>query len=178
MYIYVHRDEWGMWSAVQAYFKEHPTRLKVARLILELGLRVDKNEEIYCGPVKIPSIRIARACEIDRRVVNTTVKMILANSKLREVFTNIRPSGPFFRDIAKHFGFGVIEITADPKTVGIIAKVTTLIADEGIGIRQIVADDPELYPEPKLTVITEKEVPGKIIPKFLKVRGVKSVSVY
>ena len=178
MYIYVHRDEREMWSAVQAYFKEYPTRLKVARLILELGLRVDKEGKIYCGVVEIPPIRIARACEVDRRVVNTTVRMILANPKLREVFVNIRPSGPFFRDIAKHFGFGVIEITADPKTVGIIAKVTALIADEGIGIRQIVADDPELYPEPKLTVITEKEVPGKIIPKFLRVQGVKGVSVY
>lgn len=167
-----------MWSKVQEYFKEHPTRLRVARLILELGFRIGEDGKIYCGPVEIPPIRIARACEVDRRVVNVTVMMILVNPTLRNVFMNIKPSGPFFRDIAKQFGFGVIEITADPKTVGIIARVTTLIADERISIRQIVADDPELFPEPKLTIITEKEVPGRLIPKFLRVPGVKRVSVY
>lgn len=139
---------------------------------------VKENAKVYCGPIEIPSTKIANAVGVDRRVVTETVKMILRNPELREVFTKVRSAGPLFRDVAKHFGFGVIMITADPKTVGIIAKATTLIADQNISIRQILAEDPELFPEPKLTIITEKEVPGELIPKFLKIPGVKSISVY
>ena len=152
--------------------------MKVAKTIVELGLHIGEDGAIYCGPIEIPVMKIARACEVDRRVVNATIKMVLEHPELHKVFTKIQSAGPSFRDVAKHFGFGIIVITADPKTVGIVAKATTLIADAGISIRQVLAEDPELYPEPKLTLITEKPLPGNMIPKFLKIPGVKGISVY
>jgi predicted regulator of amino acid metabolism with ACT domain len=39
-------------------------------------------------------------------------------------------------------------------------------------------DDPELSPEPKLTLIVEKKIPGELISKLLKITGVAKVSVY
>jgi len=39
-------------------------------------------------------------------------------------------------------------------------------------------DDPELSPEPKLSLIVEKKIPGELIPKFLKINGVVKISVY
>jgi len=39
-------------------------------------------------------------------------------------------------------------------------------------------DDPELSPEPKLTLIADREIPGELIPEFLKIKGVAKVSVY
>jgi predicted regulator of amino acid metabolism with ACT domain len=39
-------------------------------------------------------------------------------------------------------------------------------------------DDPELSQEPKLTLIAERKIPGELIPKFLKVKGVAKASVY
>ncbi len=167
-----------MWSVVEGYLKDHPTRLKVAKTIVELGLHVGEDGAIYCGPVEIPVTKLAKACGVDRRVVNATVKMVLGHRELRNVFTKIQSAGPSFRDVAKHFGFGIIVINANPKTVGIVAKATGLIANAKISIRQILADDPELYPEPKLTIITDKPVPGKLIPELLKILGVKGVSVY
>lgn len=170
--------ESAMWSAVEKYFRRTPERLKVARALLELGLCIKEDKKIYCGPIEVSSIKMARALGIDRRVIGKTIRQILSETDLREVFTKVRPAGPLFRDVAKKFGFGVIVITADPKTVGIVASATTLIAHEGISIRQILAEDPELFPEPKLTIITEKEVPGHIIPKLLRIVGVKGVHVY
>jgi predicted regulator of amino acid metabolism with ACT domain len=37
---------------------------------------------------------------------------------------------------------------------------------------------PELSPEPKLTLIVEKKIPGELISQLLKVDGVAKVSVY
>jgi predicted regulator of amino acid metabolism with ACT domain len=73
----------------------------------------------------------------------------------------------------------VVEITPiNAKTPGILAKSASLIADKGISIRQAIVDDPELSPEPRLVFITEKKIPGELIPKFLKIHGVAKVAVY
>jgi len=167
-----------MWSKIKRYFKNNPTQLKVARTLLELGLSVGEDGKIYCGSIEISPTKMAKALDIDRRVVKNTVESILSEPELKEMFMKIKSAGPFFGDVAKQLGFGVIVITADPKTVGIVAKATALIADKGISIRQIIAEDPELFPEPKLTIVTEKEVPGEIIPEFLKIPGVKHVTIY
>lgn len=166
-----------MWAEVQQHLKHTPARLQVAKSMLELGLCVKEDGKIYCGPVEIAPVKMARALGIDRRVIVDTVKDILSKPKLKEVFTRIKPAGPFLKDVAKRLGFGVVVITADPKTVGVVAGASALIAGEGISIRQIVADDPDLYPEPRLTIITEREIPGELIQKILKMPGVKSVSV-
>ena len=167
-----------MWSRIEGCFRYSPARLKVARAIVELGLHVDEDGTIRCGPIEIPPSKMAKALGVDRRVVVKTAEFILSEPSLREVFTKIRPAGPSFQAVAKLFGFGVVIITADPKTVGIIAKASTLIANEGISIRQILAEDPELFPQPKLTIVTEREVPSKLIPKFARIPGVRGVTIY
>jgi len=52
------------------------------------------------------------------------------------------------------------------------------MAERNISIRQAIVDDPELSPEPKLTLIAEKKIPGDLIPEFLKIKGVDKVSIY
>jgi len=143
-----------------------------------LGLRVKEDGGIYCGPIEIQPTKVARACGVDRRVVNSTIQQINSNQELRKILLNIQPAGPIFHNVAKNLGFGVVEVIANPKAVGIIARVTTIISEEGISIRQILANDPELFPNPKLIIITNKEVPGKLIPAFLRIKGVKKISVY
>ncbi|MFQ6053891.1 MAG: amino acid-binding protein, partial [Candidatus Bathyarchaeia archaeon] len=74
---------------------------------------------------------------------------------------------------------GVVEITpTDARMPGILAGAASLIAGRDISIRQAIVDDPELSPEPRLTLIVEGEVPGELIPEFLKIKGVSKVSVY
>jgi hypothetical protein len=42
-----------------------------------------------------------------------------------------------------------------------------ILTKNGLSIRQAIVDDPELSPEPKLTLIVEKKIPGELIPEFL-----------
>lgn len=168
-----------MWSQIRSYFEGTPARLDVAKLMLELGLSVSSDGKIRCGPVEVPAASIARVLGVDRRTVVDTVKMILKNPVLRETYGKLRPAGPLIKDVAKLFGFGVVEIhVEDPGAVGIVANVAAIIAEHGISIRQIFAEDPDLYPEPKLTIVTERDLPGEVITRLLKVPGVVKITVY
>ena len=53
-----------------------------------------------------------------------------------------------------------------------------ILGKNGLSIRQAIVDDLELSPEPKLTLIVEKKIPGELIPELLNVKGVAKVSVY
>ncbi|RLF09616.1 MAG: amino acid-binding protein [Thermoprotei archaeon] len=166
-----------MWSSIVKKFEGSPAKLKVAKLLVEYGFRIGLNGKVYCGEVEIPDTKIARVLGVDRRVVRETVKYILADEVLKDVFSQLKPAGALLRDVATMFNYGVLEVRAKPDAVGIIAGVTKILADAGIGIRQIHAEDPDLNPDPKLIIITEKPVPGDVIPKILKVPTVKSVTI-
>ncbi len=166
-----------MWNKVERYFEKFPVRKEIAALFLKYGLCIKEDNRIYCNDIEIPYTSIAKVLDVDRRVVKETVKTILKNEELSTVFTNLQ-SVAFYEGVAKRMHFGVVEIRADSSTVGIVAKISSMVAKEQISIRQIVADDPTLYPEPKLTIITEKKVPGELLDDFLEVEGVQQVSIY
>ena len=167
-----------MWNNAKKYFGGHPERLKVARVLIENGLAV-RNGKIYLNEIEIPPVRVARAAEVDRRTVVETLKAIRSNRDLRLIFEDIRSAGHSLREIAKHLSLGVVEITpVDAKTPGILAGSAVILAKNGLSIRQAIVDDPELSPEPKLTLIVERKIPGEIIPELLNVKGVARVSIY
>jgi predicted regulator of amino acid metabolism with ACT domain len=167
-----------MWKNISDKLKEYPERLAVARILVENGLSV-RDERIWCNEIMVPVIRIAKAANVDRRTVTQTVNMIEHDDELRAIFKSIRSAGASLREIARHLNFGVVEITpTDASMPGILAKSASLIAERNISIRQAIVDDPELSPEPKLTLIAEKKMPGDLIPEFLKIEGVDKVSIY
>ncbi|MCD6592202.1 MAG: amino acid-binding protein [Thaumarchaeota archaeon] len=167
-----------MWSRIAAKFREFPARLRIVRLMIENGIGVSENGKIVVGSIEIPDTSIARAAQVDRRVVRKTVQQILNDEILRKIFTGIRPAGAFLAPIAKELGFYVVEIRADPTAAGIIAKAAEIIARENISIRQAVAEDPELFPEPKLILVLEKPLSGNGLNQLLKIPQVKSVTAY
>jgi len=145
---------------------------------VENGLSV-RNGKIYCNEIEVPPIRIARASKVDRRTVTETIKAIERNPDLQVIFNNIRSAGHSLKEIARHLNLGVVEITpVDARIPGILARSATLIAERNISIRQAIVDDPELSPEPKLTLVTETKIPGELVPELLKIRGVAKVSIY
>jgi uncharacterized protein len=168
-----------MWNKIQELFgPQHPERLKVARLCIENGLAIH-DDGIYLNQIEIPTARIGRAAGVDRRTVAETVRMIQSDKGLRDVFEQMQSAGLSLRGVANQLGLSVVEISAkDPKGVGILAGASKLLADAGISIRQALVDDPELSPEPKLTLIGDKSVPGSVIPEMLKIKGVAKISVY
>jgi len=166
-----------MWKEVASILQEKPERLLVARFIVEHGLRVS-GEKIFCGNVEIPAKKIADALHIDRRTVGRTARMLAQSPKLKDIFTNMQPTFSL-KGIAKFLGLGVIEIfVQDPYKPGIIAACAKVIAEEGISIRQAIADDPDLSPEVKLTIITETPVSGSIYEKLHNLPFVEHVSIY
>jgi predicted regulator of amino acid metabolism with ACT domain len=167
-----------MWSNVKKYFEGHPERLNVARVLIENGLSV-RNGRIYLNEIELPPVRVARAAGVDRRTVKETLKAIGANRELRLIFEGIRSAGHSLKEIAKHLNLGVVEITpVDARMSGILANSAMILAKNGLSIRQAIVDDPELSPEPKLSLIVEKKIPGELIPELLNVKGVAKVSIY
>ena len=167
-----------MWKRVVEYLKGYPERLSVARILIENGLSV-RNGKIYCNEIEIPPVRVGRVAKVDRRTVAETIRAIEKNPELRVIFGGIRSAGLSLKEVARYLNLGVVEITpVDARIPGILAKSASLIAESKISIRQAIVDDPELSPEPKLTLIAEKKIPGELIPKFLRIEGVAKVSVY
>ncbi len=167
-----------MWNRVAKCFEDYPERLAVAKILIKNGLCI-KNGNIYCDEIMIPTLRISRVANVDRRTVTQTIKMIQQDPMLSIIFRNIRPAGTSLREIARNLDLGVIEISVvDAKAPGILAQSALILAEEGISIRQAIVDDPELVPEPKLTLIAEKKIPGELIQKLLKIKGVSKVSLY
>ncbi len=167
-----------MWSQIKNQMQNYPERLRVARVLIENGLSVHGNK-ICLNQIEIPPVRIARAAAVDRRTVNETLNTIKANPELKLIFEEIRPAGHSLREIAKHLNLGVLEITpVNAKSPGILSSAATILNRAGLSIRQAIVDDPELSPEPKLTLIVEKKIPGELIPELLEISGVAKVSVY
>jgi predicted regulator of amino acid metabolism with ACT domain len=167
-----------IWNKVMRSLERYPERLSVAKVLIENGLGV-RNGKIFCNDIEIPPIRVGRIAKVDRRTVAETLRAIETDRELREIFAGIRSAGHSLKEIAKHLGLGVIEITrANARTPGILAKASNLLAEKGMSIRQAIVDDPELSPEPKLTLIADAKIPGELIPKFLKIKGVEKISVY
>ena len=165
-----------MWKDIDECFSSSK-RKEIATLFLILGLSCKDDNKVYCQDIEVPIKKIADSMGIDRRVVHGTVKDILAHERLRQVFKGLKPRA-FLRDSAAALNWGVIEIEASSETVGIVAGVSTLIAGEGISIRQVVADDPNLFSQPKLTIVTEQKIPPHLYEKILDVEGVVKVSIY
>jgi len=174
----VHERTRNMWSSIKKYLEGHPERLEVARVLVENGLSV-KDGKIFLNEIEIPPVRVARVAGVDRRTVGETLNAIKANRELRLIFEGLRSAGHSLKEVAKHLSLGVVEITpVDARTPGILANSAMILAKSGLSIRQAIVDDPELSPEPKLTLIAEKKIPGELIPKFLAINGVAKVSVY
>ena len=166
-----------MWKQIEKMFVGLPAQKQVARKLVELGLSIDPQGTVRCGGVEVKEVSLARESGVDRRTVRSTVEAIRNEKGLAQLFENMAPAGALLKDVAHIVGFGVIEIEANAKESGIIAAATKLLSDRKISIRQIYAKDPELFENPTLAIITEKRVPGALLNEFLKIRGVKKVSI-
>ncbi|KUJ98419.1 MAG: Regulator of amino acid metabolism, putative, containing act domain, partial [Thermococcales archaeon 44_46] len=61
-----------MWGKLEHYFDEYPVRKQIAKLLLKYGLKVSDDMKIKCGNIEVPYTKIAKALDIDRRVVKET----------------------------------------------------------------------------------------------------------
>jgi len=151
-------------------------RKLVATEFLRLGLKVDGKAKVYVGQIEVPPAKIGRALGVDRRVVIETARAIAADDRLLHIFYKLEPRA-FMGNAARELGFDTIEIKADPKKSGIVAAVTKVLADEGVMIRQIISDDPDLFPNPVLTIIVNGKVSAKTIKLLKSLKFATEISI-
>lgn len=154
-----------MIDALEKFFENARGRRLVARELLRLGLKVDGKGKIYVGNIEVPPAKIGRALKVDRRVVIETANAIAQDDKLLHIFYRLE-SRAFLGNAAKELGFDTIELRANPEKSGIISAVTDILAQNKIVIRQIVSDDPYLFPDPVLTIIINGRLSAKVIKKI------------
>lgn len=166
-----------MWQVLIDHFRRYPAQERVVRLMIEHGLHIRENK-IHAGSVEVADTAVARAANVDRRIVRSTVETILQDTSLERVFTRFLPTLDL-KDVAPEIGCGVIEIIpTNAGQPGILSGVSQVIAEAGLSIRQAIVEDPDFTDQPRLFVVTENRVPGELIPVLQDVPGVRGVTVY
>lgn len=166
-----------MWQVLIDHFRRYPAQERVVRLMIQAGLRIRDNK-IHAGDVEVADTAVARAANVDRRIVRSTVETILKDPDLQEAFTRFLPT-LHLKDVAPKLGCGVIEIIpTDANTPGILAGVSRVIAHADLNIRQAIVEDPEFFDQARLFVVTGERVPGDLIQPLQDVPGVRGVTVY
>ncbi|RLG32540.1 amino acid-binding protein [Methanosarcinales archaeon] len=167
-----------MWGEILEKFNRFPAQQRVISLLLENGFGISPGGRIRAGKIEISHTDVARAVGVDRRVIDATIKNIMADESLRTIFENMRAI-PLLRDLAPLLNLGVIVIEPhDATDVGILGAVAGTIASHGLSIRQAVSDDPVFTDEPKLTIVTDPEIPPELIRDLKKIPAVKGVTIY
>jgi hypothetical protein len=165
-----------MWQVLIDHFRRYPAQERVVRLMIQNGLRI-QDGKVFAGTVEIADTAIGRAADVDRRIVRSTVETISQNPQLQRVFARFAPT-LHLKDVAPSLGCGVLQVSVnDAHQSGILFGVSQVISEAGISIRQAIVEDPEFTDDPLLFVVTEKPVPGHLIPLLQRVKGVKSVTV-
>lgn len=166
-----------MWDLLTKYFQRYPAQSRVAMTLLKYGFSV-KEDGIYADDIAIPDTALARATNVDRRIIRATVETIRREPELRDVYARLHPTC-HLKDAAPILKWGVLEIVpSDAHRPGILANVARIIAERGISIRQAIVDDPELTEEPRLWVVTETAIPLEVVAEIKNGAGVKSVTIY
>ncbi|MFB6202136.1 MAG: amino acid-binding protein [Halorhabdus sp.] len=150
-------------EAIMEKFEDSPSQQRVIRLLLERGFSVNDDGRVVSGGIEIPNTGIAREVDVDRRVVDATTDAILSDSQLRRIFGNISAI-PSLMDLAPVLDLSAMTIAVRAaEESGIVATVTDILAEHDISIRQVMTDDPEFTDQPRLYVITDDPVPGRVI---------------
>jgi predicted regulator of amino acid metabolism with ACT domain len=166
-----------MFDEIMQKFEGSPSQQAVIRLLLERGFSVNDDGRVVSGSIEIPNTQIAREIDVDRRVVDSTTDAILADEQLRRIFQNIS-SIPSLMDLAPVLDLTVLTIdVTDADEPGIVAQVTSLLAENAISIRQTVSEDPEFTDEPRLYLVTDEDVPGDVLNELTNLDFVRKIEL-
>ena len=166
-----------MFDEIMAKFADSPSQQQVIRLLLERGFSVNDDGRVVSGGIEIPNTGIAREIGVDRRVVDATTDAILEDDKLRPIFQNISAI-PSLMDLAPVLELTVLTVSVvDADAPGLVATVTSEIASHDISIRQVISEDPEFTDNPRMYVIVDGDLPGKLLNDIRHLPFVQRISV-
>lgn len=165
-----------MWPSVKKQFERQVVRADIVKKMIECGIRVDERSKLLVGDVEIDYTALAKAVSVDRRVVRQTVDQIMENPFLRGIFLNIAPFGSSLVNVVSKLGYTAIVIEANPKKAGVMASVAAVLAKHDMVIRQALADDPDMVPDAKMTLIVEGNA-ADVVQELNQLDSVKSIKI-
>jgi hypothetical protein len=166
-----------VWPNIKREFNRQVVRPDVVRKMIECGMRVSKDDKLYVGDVEQDYSAVARAVGVDRRVVKQTVKQIRGNRYLYSIFSKTKPLGASLADVVSVLGYTAVIIEADPRSPGVMAAVAEILSRRGTVVRQALADDPEMVPDAKLTLVVEGQLTAEAVAELKALRIVKSLKI-
>lgn len=171
MPIFIH-----MWSELESYFSHRTAGRRVVECFLRHGFAVHDDGSVWAGPIEMAPAKIGRALGVDRRVVIDTAKQIAEHEKLLEVFSRLQPRA-YVGEAARRLGYDTIVISADAHSSGVVSQVTAVLQKHKIMVRQLVADDPDLFPEPKLSAVVDGKLPSKALDELRKLPCAERITI-
>ncbi len=81
-----------LWEILEKSFKGHEVKTKIIRYLFMHGLGLTEKGRFRCGDIEIPNNKIARALNVSSVTLSHTVKMILHDPTLAEIFLNLEPT--------------------------------------------------------------------------------------
>ena len=166
-----------MWGNIRRQFQRQVVRPEIVRKMIECGMRVSDDEKIYVDDVEIDYTAVARALDVDRRVVKSTAQQIRRNRYLFSLFSMTRPLGTSLVDVVSQLGYTAIVIEADPKSPGVMAGVAEILSRHGMVVRQAVAEDPEMVPDAKMTMVVEGQLTGQAMAELHGLKVGRSIKI-
>jgi uncharacterized protein len=166
-----------MWPNIRRQFERQVVRPEIVRKMIECGMRVSDDEKIYVDDVEVDYTAVARAVDVDRRVVKQTVQQIRRNRYLYSLFSMTKPLGTSLVSLVSQLGYTAIVIEADPKSPGVMAMVAEILSRHGMVVRQAVAEDPEMVPDAKMTLVVEGQLTGPAMEELNGLGVVRSLKI-
>jgi predicted regulator of amino acid metabolism with ACT domain len=166
-----------VWPSIKKQFSRQIVRPDVVRKMIECGMRVSDDDKILVGDVEVDYSAVARAVDVDRRVVKQTVEQIRRNRYLYSIFSKTRPLGTSLVDVVSQLGYSAIIVEADPKSPGVMAGVAEILARHGMVVRQALADDPEMVQDAKMTLVVEGQLTGQALHELNGLKIVRSIKI-
>ncbi len=163
-------------NSITRAFSGFPSQEKVVEELLRSGIRV-VNGIAYCNDIRLSDSAIAAACDVDRRVVRSTLSRINSDSRLRATFESMS-SIELYAEAAKNLGYTAVDIEPDNcRAPGILAEITRTISDMGVSVRQAVVANRQKEDDQHLLIVLEGNVPPELIYMLRNCRGVKSITL-
>jgi predicted regulator of amino acid metabolism with ACT domain len=166
-----------VWPNVRKQFERQVVRPEIVRKMIECGMRVSEDEKIYVDDVEVDYSAIARALDVDRRVVKQTAQQIRRNRYLFSLFSMTKPLGTSLVSLVSQLGYTAIIIEADPKSPGVMAGVAEILSRHGMVVRQAVAEDPEMVLDAKMTLVVEGQLTGQAMEELHSLKVVRSMKI-
>ena len=166
-----------MWPSVRKQFDRQVVRPEIVRKMIACGMRVSDDEKIYVDDVEVDYTAVARAVDVDRRVVKQTAQQIRRTRFLYSLFSKTRPLGTSLVDLVTQLGYTAIIIEADAKSPGVMAGAAEILSRHGMVVRQAVAEDPEMVPDARLTLVVEGQLTGQAMEELNGLKVVRSIKI-